>query len=99
MVELAALAARVELTPDGHPTLNQVGRKVWQSIELTFCPAGFDRNVQVLDVTGFFETLAERGQQFREHGGRSSAEDPNHRHRRLLRPRRERPRSPRPRAA
>jgi hypothetical protein len=48
---------------DRDPTLNQIGRKAWQSIKLPLRPTRFDRNVLVLDVTSLFETLPKRGQE------------------------------------
>src|SRR5262249_45193075 len=54
-------------------------------------PAILDRHVAALDITGFVEALAERG----HHGcvplRRPAVEEADHRHRRLLRPRCERP--------
>jgi len=58
---------------------------------LTFRPAVFDADIAVLDVTGLSQTLAERGNDMSECHGRSAVEEPDHRHRRLLRARRERP--------
>jgi hypothetical protein len=54
-------------------------------------PAIFDRHVLALDEAAFAQAPAERGQSY---GiiGRSDAKKANHRHRRLLRPCRERPR-------
>jgi hypothetical protein len=73
--------------------LNQIGRKAWQSVELPICPSRFDRNGLALNITGFFETLPKRGQELRVRISRSRADQANDRQRRLLRPRRERPRS------
>src|SRR5262245_32869556 len=59
---------------------------------MTFSPAIFDRHVPALDEAFFASALAEGGR----HGGvsarRLAVEKPDHRHRRLLRARRERPR-------
>src|SRR5439155_991216 len=52
----------------------------------------FDRNVLALDEASFFQALAERGDEVRGFGERRAAEKPDHRHHRLLRTRRERPR-------
>src|SRR5262249_29376746 len=75
--------------------LNQIGRQRWQSVIVTFRPAILDRHVAALDITSFVEALAERG----HHGcvplRRPTIEEPKHRHRRLLRARRERPRGSR----
>jgi hypothetical protein len=54
--------------------------------------AVFDRNVLPLDEACFLQALAERGCKLRRNGGRRAAQKSNHRHRRLLRPRRDRPR-------
>src|SRR5262249_49570189 len=74
----------------GHSAANQVGGECWQSVETTFGPAIFDRDVAAFDIAGFVETSPD--------GVKSAgftiraAEQPNHRHCRLLRARRERPR-------
>jgi len=63
-----------------------------QSIHLTFRPAVFDADIAVLDVTGLTQALVECGHGTRPRGGRCAVEKTDHRHRRLLRARRERPR-------
>src|SRR6516225_5821131 len=52
----------------------------------------FDHHVLAFDVTGFVEAFAERGCTSRGGIERAAVDKPNHRHRRLLRTRRERPR-------
>jgi hypothetical protein len=54
-------------------------------------PAIFDRDILALDIAGFIQALTERGRE--GHIARScrAVEKPDHRHRRLLRARRERP--------
>jgi hypothetical protein len=52
-----------------------------------------DRDVLALDIAGIFEALAECAQQVPDRFGRLVVEKPDHRHRGLLRARRERPRS------
>src|SRR5262245_50614429 len=52
-----------------------------------------DRHVLTLDIAGFPESVAERGCSRCESRCRPGVEEPDHRHRRLLRARRERPRS------
>src|SRR5262245_17838284 len=42
-------------------TTNQIGRQRRQSVVLVFCPAILDRHVLTLDVAGFLEPKAERG--------------------------------------
>src|SRR5262245_48383478 len=70
---------------------DQIGRQCWQSIVLVICPAVFDRDVLALDIAGLFQASTERGQEMWVRTGRLGAEPSDHRHRRLLRPRRERP--------
>jgi hypothetical protein len=49
-------------------------------------PAVFDRHVLAFDVARFAQALAECGSpETRARLGRAAAEEPNHRHRRLLR--------------
>src|SRR5262249_45169202 len=76
---------------DRHPTLNQIGRKAWQSVELPICPSRFDHNGLTLNVTALFETLPKRGQELHVRISRSRAHEANDRYHRLLRTRRERP--------
>src|SRR5262249_31031122 len=72
-----------------HPAANQVTGQCWQSVEATLGPAIFDRDVAALDIASFVETSPD--------GVKSAgftvraAEQPDHRHRRLLSARRERP--------
>ena len=63
-----------------------------QSIVLALRPAIFDRHVPALDIAGFAQALAERGEPGSVCFGRRAVQEPDHRHRRLLRARRERPR-------
>src|SRR5262249_55530059 len=60
-------------------------------IVLTFRPSVFDRHVLALDVAGFAQALTEGDHGACERPRRRAVEEPNHRHRRLLRARRERP--------
>jgi hypothetical protein len=88
IVVVAALAANAAAVPRGdHRGLsaNQVGRQRGQPIDLIFDPAVFDRHVLALDMAGLFEALAESTQTFRQRVRRPTVEEPNHRHRRLLR--------------
>src|SRR5262249_13699412 len=61
-----------------------------QSVDFIVCPAIFDRHIAALDIAGFAETFMEchHPTRFR----RTTSEISDHRHRALLRPRRERPR-------
>src|SRR5262245_16917157 len=77
---------------DGHLTANQIGRQRRQSIVLTLRPAVIDRRILTFDVTAFLEALVEYFNRIGGLGGRPAAQEPDHRHRRLLRARRERPR-------
>ena len=60
---------------------------------MTFRPAVFDRDVLALDEACFLQALAERDHEVRGVSERGVPEETNNRHRRLLRARRERPRS------
>ena len=78
----------------GHLTANQIGRQRRQSIVLAVRPAIFDRDVLALDIAGFASGPGgTRADGMRVRVRRCAAEEPDHRHRRLLRARRERPRS------
>ena len=70
---------------------DQVGRQLRQPGALPVPPAIFDQNIAALDIAGFSEPFAEAGDESRVCFGRARMEQPNHRHRRLLRARRERP--------
>jgi len=59
---------------------------------MSFRPAVFDRHVFALHVTGFFEALAKCAQTLPKRIGRRGVKITNHRRRRLLRDRRQRPR-------
>jgi hypothetical protein len=74
-----------------HLTVHQFGRKHRQSIVVILCPTIVDLDVLALDVTCVLQPLPEPAQTIRVQIRRCVAEEPNHRHRRLLRPRRERP--------
>src|SRR5262249_607798 len=74
-----------------HPTANQIGRQLWQSIEAAFCPAIFDRHVLAFDVAGLSKAFPERSHQVLPLAGRGGIKESGHGHRWLLRARRERP--------
>src|SRR5580704_13115488 len=76
---------------NSHLTANEFGRQFRHPIVLAIRPTIFDRHVPALDMAGFVEALAERAQQVRMYVWRRAVEEPDHRHRRLLRARRERP--------
>src|SRR5262249_17428961 len=68
------------------------GCEVGQSVVLVMRPPILDRHILALDVAGFTNALPECGQKTCTIGSRPrAAEEPDHRHRWLLRARRERP--------
>src|SRR5207248_7620644 len=71
---------------------NEIGRQLRQAIVLALRPAIFDRHILPLDITALSEALPERSHEFGPLGGRGGVKESDHRHRRLLRARRERPR-------
>src|SRR5262249_38538557 len=75
-----------------HLTTNQIGCQCRQSITVPFRPAVFDRHIPTLDIAGFRQALPKRGQEVCILLGRSSVKKADHRHRRLLRHCRGRPR-------
>src|SRR5262245_31701368 len=75
-----------------HLTAYQIACEVGQSVDLVLRPAILDRHILAPDVAGFTKALAECGQISCTIDRRRAAEEPNHRHRRLLRARHERPR-------
>src|SRR5262249_39779491 len=74
-----------------HLTAYQIGCEVGQYVVLVLRPAILDHNILALDVAGFAKALPECGQIACTIRKRRAAEEADHRHRRLLRPRRERP--------
>src|SRR5262245_60801534 len=70
---------------------HQVGCKSRQVV-MTVRPSILDRDILTLDITGLAQALAERTHTVRVSLRRCGTEKPNHRHRRLLRARREWPR-------
>src|SRR5215472_908648 len=82
---VSAIAALVGLT-------RAVCGERGQPIQLALGPAVFDRDVLALRVAGILEPLAKRPQTIAIAVRRLAVEEPDHRHRGLLRPRRERPR-------
>src|SRR5215468_3183731 len=75
-----------------HLTAYQVSCEVGQSIILILRPAILDRHILAFDVPAFADALPECGHKTCSVGGRRAAEEPDYRHRRLLRARRQRPR-------
>jgi hypothetical protein len=77
----------------GYAAADQIGRERRQPINLIFRPAVFDRHVLALDIAGFLQALEKRnGDVLVVIISRLGAEEPDYRHRWLLRPRRQRPR-------
>ena len=76
----------------GHLSANQIGHQCRQAIVLALQPVVLDCHVLAFDGAGFVEAFAERGRIARVGIGRSVSDKPDHRHRRLLCARRERPR-------
>ena len=77
---------------DAHPPANEFGCQCRQPIVAAVRPAIFDRHVPALDMTGLASGPGGTRATERVSIRRRGAEKPDHRHRRLLRPRRERPR-------
>jgi hypothetical protein len=71
------------------PTTNQIGGQGGHSIVLTIRPMIFDRNVSAFGIAGLAQALTKLRSDIR--AGTVRRENPNHRQRRLLRARRERP--------
>src|SRR5262249_15997185 len=76
-----------------HMTADEIIDECGQSIVLAIGPAVLDRRILALDIAGFAQAPTESGYPGGECYIRSAVEETNQRHRRLLRPRRERPRS------
>jgi hypothetical protein len=75
-----------------HTPGNQIGNKRRQAVDLTLRVAIFDRDVAAFDVADLAQAAPERLHQLHRVVRRSRLDESNHRHRRLLRARRERPR-------
>src|ERR1700730_13459674 len=76
----------------GHLAADQIGRQFRQPLGSIVRPTKFDGNVLALDVAGFAQSFAKSGHSLDARLWRTAIEIPHHRHRRLLRARRERPR-------
>jgi hypothetical protein len=74
-----------------HLTAYQIDCEVGQYVVLVLRPAILDRHILALNVAGFTKALAECGQIGCTIDRRRTAEQSYHRHRALLRARRERP--------
>src|SRR5499433_214554 len=85
---IAAYAYNYRRTP-----ADQIRCQCRQPVELIFRPTVFDRDILALAKAGLFQTFAKCAQAVRESIRRYRGEKSDHRHRPLLRARRERPRS------
>jgi len=77
----------------GYLTVDEFEGHRRKSVELTFGPAIFNGHVLPFDVAGFLQAAPECSHEPSKGLGRCAVEKPDHRHRRLLRTRRERPRN------
>src|SRR5262249_53026461 len=75
-----------------HLSTHQASQQCWQAIVLTLQPVVLAPPVPASAVAGFVETFTKRGRIPRVGLGRPVSDKPTHRHRLLLRARRERPR-------
>src|SRR5262245_13010608 len=75
-----------------HAASDEVRHQRRQATVLSFKPMVLDRYVLTLDIAGVTEAGAERRRVSRHATGRTGVYDPDDRHRRLLRARRDRPR-------
>src|SRR5262249_31808815 len=82
----------IERRDHGDLSANQFGRQRRQSIDLIVSPAVFDCYVLTLDIAGILQALPKSAQTLGRPVRRCGVEEPNNRHRRLLRARRQRPR-------
>jgi hypothetical protein len=85
---------------DGHLPAHEVGEKRWQRIVAAVRPTVFDRGVAAFDEACLGEALSKARELLGPRGGRrGTVQEPDDRHRRLLRPRHHRPRrrAPEPR--
>src|SRR5262249_5320530 len=73
-----------------HMTADEIIGECGQSIVVAIGPTVLDRRILALDIAGFAQALTESGYAGGECYSRPAVEETNHRHRRLLRPRRER---------
>src|SRR5262249_24369274 len=74
------------------PSGDKIGRQYWQSVILTVGPTEGDLNVLAFDIARVPQSQPKCHLVRSRFARRPAAEEPDHRHRRLLRARRERPR-------
>src|SRR5262249_40618248 len=77
-----------------HLKLDQISRQCWQSVDLVSRPAIFNHKVPAFNITRLVQTSPEAGQSGGVGFWRPEVQVPDYWERRLLRPRRERPRHP-----
>ena len=77
---------------DGHLAIDEISRKRRQSIRLIFRPTVLDGYILAFDIVGFLQPAMETGDLTVQLRCRTDVEKTDHRHRRLLRARRKRPR-------
>src|SRR5262245_54275880 len=85
-------SGRAGRSDNGDATADEVSHERRQSIDLIFAPAVYDRDVLALDIAAILEATVKSAKTVRVRVRRLAVEKPDHRHRRLLRARRERPR-------
>jgi hypothetical protein len=78
---------------DRHLSTHEIGGERGQAIVLSVSPAIVQGDVSTLEESGIIQALPDHRNERRVDGGRTGAENADHRHRWLLRVRRERPRS------
>jgi hypothetical protein len=62
-------------------SLGEIGRQCRKTIVLTLSPTVFDRDVLALDIPGFAQTFAKRGEKICRFAWRPAAQIANYRHR------------------
>src|SRR5215813_6923749 len=77
---------------DCHSAVKEISHQLRHQLVSSFCPAVFDCDALALRVAGFIQTLPKGSHTIIGGFGGPGADQTNHRLRRLLRPRRERPR-------
>src|SRR5262249_57381492 len=77
---------------DSHLTAYEIGYQHRQSIVVALGPAIFDDHVAALDIAGFAQSFTDRRHHMSARPWRTTVEISDHRSRRLLPARRERPR-------
>src|SRR5262249_44912173 len=78
-------------TNHGHLPASQIGRECWEPIDLILRPAEFDSDVMAVDEPRFLQAVAECRYSVNCVGSSCCLKESDHRHRCLLRARRERP--------